>query len=129
LCFTIRPQDAMVSGGVLPQPLPLMEAMNIMAGLTKAFPDLKIDVQQVTVNGNQATVKVTWGGTNSSPWSVSMPGGGMSTIPASGKKVSVKDAYILTVQGEKVSKMVVDSPADGGIPAALMMVGARLPGM
>jgi predicted ester cyclase len=121
--------DAMVSGGVLPKPMPLMESMNIMAGLAKAFPDLKIDVQQVSVKDNQATVKVTWGGTNSGPWSISMPGGEMSTIPASGKKVSVKDTYILTVKGDKVSQMQVDSPADGGIPAALMMVGAKLQGM
>ena len=48
--------DAMASGGVLPQPMPAMEAFNIVAGLKTAFPDLKFEVEQVTVNGNQATV-------------------------------------------------------------------------
>ena len=119
--------DAMASGGVLPQPIPMMEAMKVMAGLTTAFPDLKFDVQQVTVNGNQATVKAKWSGTNSGPLSLPMPG--MPTIPATGKKVSVKDAYIITVQGDKVSHMQVESPADGGIPGALAQIGVKMPSM
>src|SRR5512141_438560 len=87
--------DAMASGGVLPQPIPAMEAMKFMDGLTTAFPDLKFDVQQVTVNGNVATVNAVWSGKNSGPLSLPMPG--MPTIPATGKKVSVKDTYLLTV--------------------------------
>ena len=119
--------DAMASGGVLPQPIPMMEAMKIMAGLTTAFPDLKFNIQQVIVNGNQATVKAQWGGTNTGPLNLQMPG--MATIPATGKRVSVKDTYIVTVQGDKVSHMQVESPADGGIPAALAQLGVKMPGM
>ena len=119
--------DAMASGGVLPQPVPAMEAFKVTSGLFAAFPDLKIDVQQVTVNGNQATVKVQLGGTNSGPLSLPIPG--MRTIPASGKKVSVKDAYIVTVQGDKISHFQVISPADGGIPAMLAQLGVKMPGM
>ena len=37
--------DAMASGGVLPQPIPAMEALKVTAGLTTAFPDLKFDIQ------------------------------------------------------------------------------------
>ncbi len=119
--------DAMASGGVLPQPIPVMEAMKVMAGLTAAFPDLKFDIQQVTVNGNQATVKAQWGGTQSGTLSLPMPG--MPTIPPTGKKVSVKDTYVITVQGDKVSHMTVESPADGGIPAALAQLGVKMPSM
>ena len=119
--------DAMASGGVLPAPIPAMEAMKVMAGLTTAFPDLKFDIQQVTVNGNQATVKAQWSGTNTGPLSLPMPG--LPTIPATGKKVSVKDAYIVTVQGNKVSHLQVESPADGGIPAALAQLGVKVPAM
>jgi predicted ester cyclase len=118
--------DAMASGGVLPQPIPVMEAMKVMAGLTTAFPDLKFNVQQVTVNGNQATVKALWSGTNTGPLSL-MPG--MPTVPPTGKKVSVKDTYVVTVQGDKVSHMQVDSPADGGIPAAMAQIGVKMPSM
>jgi len=119
--------DAMASGGVLPQPVPMMEAMKVMSGLTTAFPDLKFNVQQVTVNGNQATVKAEWSGTNTGPLSLPMPG--VPTIPATGKKVSVKDTYILTVQGDKVSHMQVESPTDGGIPGAIAQLGLKIPSM
>ena len=118
--------DAMASGGVLPQPIPAMEAMKVMAGLSTAFPDLKFDVQQVTVNGNQATVKAQWSGTQTGPLSL-MPD--MPSIPPTGKKVSVQDAYIITVQGDKVSHMQVDSPAGGGIPGALAQLGVKMPAM
>ena len=93
--------------------------------LTAAFPDLKFDIQQVMVNGNQATVKAQWGGTQSG--ALSLPG--MPAIPPTGKKVSVNDAYVITVQGDKVSHMTVESPADGGIPAAVAQLGVKLPGM
>jgi predicted ester cyclase len=119
--------DAMASGGVLPQPIPAMEAMKVMDGLMTAFPDVKFDVQQVTVNGNQATVKAMWSGTNTGALSLPMPG--MPNIPPTGKKVSVKDTYVVTVQGDKVSHMQIDSPADGGIPGALAQLGVKMPGM
>jgi predicted ester cyclase len=119
--------DAMASGGVLPQPIPVMEAMKVVAGLKTAFPDIKFDIQQVTVKGNEATVKTVWSGTNTGALSLPMPG--MPSIPPTGKKVSVKDAYVFTVQGEKVSRMRVESPADGGIPAALAQLGVKMPGM
>ena len=119
--------DAMASGGVLPQAIPMMEALKMMSGLTTAMPDLKFDIQQVTVNGNQATVKAQWGGTQTGPLSLPMPG--MPTIPPTGKKVSVKDTYVITVQGDKVSHIRVESPADGGIPAALAQLGVKTPGV
>ena len=119
--------DAMASGGALPQPIPVMEAMKMMDGLTTAFPDLKFEVQNVTVNGDKATVNAVWSGTNTGALSLPMPG--MPSIPATGKKVSAKDTYIVTVKGDKVSHMEVRSPADGGIPGALAQMGVKMPGM
>jgi predicted ester cyclase len=124
---TMVTTDAMASGGVLPQPIPIAEAMKVMDGLMTAFPDLKFEVKQVTVNGNQATVNTMWSGRNSGPLSLPMPG--MPAIPATGKTVSVKDTYIVTVEGDKVSHMQIDSPADGGLPAALAQMGVKMPGM
>jgi predicted ester cyclase len=119
--------DAVASGGVLPQAIPALEALKIMGGLIAALPDFKFDIQQVTVNGDQATVKVRWSGTQTGPLNLPMPG--MPTIPPSGKKVSVKDAYLITVRGDKVSHMHVESPADGGIPAMLAQLGVKTPVM
>lgn len=119
--------DAMASGGVLPQPIPMMEALKVMAGLTTAFPDIKFDIEQVTVNGDQATVKATWSGTNTGAMSLPIPG--MAPIPATGKKVSVKDVYVVMVKGDKVSHFMVESPAGGGVPGALAQMGVKMPGM
>ena len=119
--------DAVAAGGVLPQPIPAKEAISLMSALNTAFPDLKFDIQNVTVKGNQATVQAVWSGTNNGDLNMPMPG--MPSIPATGKKVSVKDTYIVTVQGDKVSRMEVDSPPDGGIPAALDQIGVKVPGM
>ncbi len=119
--------DAMASGGVLPQPIPAMEALKVTAGLTTAFPDIKFDIQRVSIDGDRATVDVIWRGTNTG--SLSLPIPGMSTIPATGKKVSVKDSYILTVKGDKVSHFQIKSPADGGIPAAIEQLGVKVPSM
>jgi predicted ester cyclase len=119
--------DALASGGVLLQPIPAMDALNIMTGLTDAIPDLKFDIESVTANGNQATVKAKWGGTQTGTLNLGMPG--MPAIPPTGKKVSVKDTYVVTVQGDKVSHIHVTSPDDGGIPAALAQLGVKMPGM
>jgi hypothetical protein len=119
--------DAVVSGGVLPQPAPMMEAMGIMGGLATAMPDLSIDIDQVTVSGNDATVKVHLSGTQSGPLSLPLPG--MPTVPPTGKEALVKDAFVITVQGDKVSHMHVESPVDGGIPGVLAQLGVKFPGM
>ena len=117
--------DAVAAGGVLPQPISAKEAIGLMRALNAAFPDLKFDIQNVMANGNRATVQAVWSGTNNGD--LSMPG--MPSVPATGKQVSVKDTYIITVQGDKVSRIEVNSPPDGGIPAALGQIGVAGSGM
>jgi predicted ester cyclase len=119
--------DAVAAGGVLPQPIPASESIKMIRALKVAFPDLKFDIQNVTVKGNQAVVQAIWSGTNKGPLNMPLPG--LQSIPATGKQVSVKDTYIVTVQGDKVSRLEVDSPPDGGIPAALGQIGVKVPGM
>ena len=119
--------DAMASGGVLPQPMPAREAFKVTASLFSAFPDIKFDVKEVMVNGNQATVKAIVSGTQTGTLNIDMPG--IPSLPPTGKKVSAKDAYIVTVVGDKVSHFQVDSPADGGIPAMLAQLGVKIPAM
>ena len=105
----------------------MMEATGIMGGLVTAMPDLSIDIDQATVTGNEATVEVQLSGTQSGPLSLPLPG--MPTIPPTGKKALVKDAFVITVQGDKVSHMHVESPIDGGIPAVLAQLGVKPPDM
>ena len=119
--------DAVSAGGVLPQPIPAKEAIRLLTALKTAFPDLKFDIKNVTVKGNQAVVQAVWSGTNKGPLNMPLPG--LPSIPATEKQVSVKDTYIVTVEGDKVSRLEVDSPPDGGIPAALGQIGVKVPGM
>jgi predicted ester cyclase len=120
-------EDAVASGGMLPQAMPAMEAFNMIGGLMSGFPDLKFDVHQVTVNGNQATVHAQVSGTHTGNLNLPLPG--VPMIPVTGKRVSAPDTYIVTVDGDKVSRMQVDSPPDGGLPALLAQLGVKLPGM
>lgn len=120
--------DAMASGGVLPQPTPAMEAFSLIGGLKAAFPDLKFEVEQVTVDGNQARVKTQISGTNTGALSLPMPGM-PSNLPPTGKKVSAEDVFVVTVEGDKVSHLHVDSPAGGGLPGILAQLGVKIPGM
>ena len=48
--------------------------MKVTSGLLTAFPDFKIDIQNVAVNGDQVTVKVQWSGTQSGPLSLPSTG-------------------------------------------------------
>jgi Sigma-70 region 2 len=45
------------------------------------------------------------------------------------RRVAINRAYVVTVRGDKVSHMHVESPADGGIPAALEQLGVEVPAM
>lgn len=117
--------DAMASGGILPKPLPAMEAFGLVGALKAAFPDIKYEPLQVTVNGDKARVKFQMTGTQTGALSLPMPGLPPS-IPPSGKKVKVEDIFVVTVQGEKISHLEVDSPADGGIPAILAQLGVKM---
>jgi predicted ester cyclase len=121
--------NAMASGGVFPpgQEVPISEATKMMGGFTTAFPDVKFEIRQVTVHGNEATVKATWSGTNTGAIAIPIPG--MPNVPATGKKVSVEDVYVVTVEGDKVTHLRVDSPADGGVPGALKQLGVKMPTM
>ncbi len=118
---TMVTADAMASGGVLPKEIPITEALKVTAGLLTAFPDFKIDIENLKVDGDRAWVKVKWSGTQTGP--LSLPG--MPTIPATKKKVLVDDGYVVTVRGDKVSHFEIQSPADGGIPAAIAQLGGK----
>ena len=117
--------DAIASGGILPQPLPAMEAFGLVGALKAGFPDIKYEPLQVTVNGDKARVKFQMTGTQTGPLSLPIPGL-PATIPPSGKKVKVEDVFVVTVQGDKISHLEVDSPADGGIPAILTQLGVKM---
>jgi predicted ester cyclase len=118
--------DAMASGGALPQALPIAEVIKNAVPFSTAMPDYKVEFDSVVLNGNEATVNVHMSGTQTGLFKV---GFGFPDVPATGKKVWVKDAMVVTVQGDKVSKVRIESPADGGLPALLAQLGVQMPAM
>jgi hypothetical protein len=119
--------DAMESGGMLPQAMPLVEGLKSPSPLMTAFPDGKVEIDSIKVDGNQATVSVHLNGTQTGPFSFGVPG--VPDLPPTGKKAGMKDRFVVTVQGDKVSNVLIDSPADGGLPALLAQLGYKMPGM
>ena len=87
-----------------------------------AAPDLKFTIQDVAVQGDNATVTVQMSGTHTRLLTGSQPE--IPTIPATGKNFSVPDTFVFTVQGDKISAMHVDSPAHGGLEEILKLLAA-----
>ena len=83
----------------------------------QAFSDFNYDIENVTGDGNQMSVDMRVSGTHDGP----LPG--TPPIPPTGKKFSVLDKMILTLRGDKLATLRLDSPADGGPDEALKQLG------
>ena len=65
----------------------------------QGFPDVKGTITNAVASGNTVTQEITWEGTHTGP--LTGPGG---TIPASGKRMVVRGAWVLTFQGDKIKE-------------------------
>ncbi len=83
----------------------------------QAFSDFNYHIENLTGDGNQMSVDVRVSGTHDGP----LPG--TPPIPPTGKKFSVPDKMILTLRGDKLAAMRLESPADGGPGEALKQLG------
>jgi len=95
----------------------------VIEALRAAMPDFKIAIEKLTVQGDLATVETKWRGTQTAALNVP----GMPVVPPSGKKVLVNDNFVVTVHGDKVTHLQVESPVGGGIPGALAQLGVKTP--
>ena len=68
-------------------------------GWKQAFPDVKGTITNVLATGNTVTMQITWEGTHTGPLA-----GPAGTIPASGKRVTVRAANVITFAGEKIKE-------------------------
>lgn len=89
-----------------------------MAVMLAAFPDWHYEVHAITAQGERVIVELTAIATHTAPLQM----GGM-TLPPTGKRVSVPDRFIFTVQNEHIVELQVDSPPDGGAPAMMRQLG------
>ena len=63
-----------------------------------SFPDGKLTVHATVAEGNTLAAEYTFSGTNTGP--LVLPTG--QTLPATNKTVSIRGAYVVTVEGDKV---------------------------
>jgi len=95
--------------------------------IKEAMPDYRWGVQTMNTQGNQITVTMRWTGTHSGILRLSGFVPGAPDVPPSGKKLSVADKFIFTVQGDKITRVHIDSPTDGGLVGMLQQLGIQLP--
>ena len=69
-------------------------------GWRKAMPDVNGTITGAVANGDTAVLEVTWTGTQTGP----LVGPGV-TIPASGKRLVTRAAFVFTIQGKKIQAM------------------------
>ena len=68
-------------------------------GWKQAFPDVKGTITTAVASGNTVTLEITWEGTHTG--ALEGPGG---AIPASGKRMVTRGAWLLTFQGVKIKE-------------------------
>ena len=68
-------------------------------GWRTAFPDARGTVTSAAASGNTVTLEITWEGTQDG--ALEGPAG---TIPASGKRVSMRAVQVLTFEGEQIKE-------------------------
>lgn len=94
-----------------------------MDAILKAFPDWKYDLESLDANGKRVTVTVTAIATHTAPLKLA----GMPAVPATGKRVSVPDRFVFTVENDQVTELKIDSPPNGGTAAMLAQLGIKAP--
>lgn len=120
LTLSYATHDATANGGILPQEIPLVAALQVMGGLYGGISDFNVVIQNIEEQGNTVAVEFQWGGTHDG--ALNLTPAGLPMIPPTGKPIWVDDLFIFTFTGNKISAVKVDSPIGGGIPGALAQV-------
>ena len=102
--------DDLVVNNFMPQPIGLEEFKALNAANLAAFPDWHFDIKQIQTQGDKATVTVQVSGTQNGP--INFPG--MPSIPASGKKVSVRtnSSVLLQPTTSSIKWILIRLPAE-----------------
>ncbi len=121
-----------ISVGASPQRVSVAEAVQLVGALHTAMPDSTIAIRNMTVQDEQVVVFTRLTGTHTALLNLVRPGMQpmaeviMSVVPW-GKRVNVSDKFMLTVKGNQIAAMHVESPADDGMSTLLAQLGAATP--
>jgi hypothetical protein len=117
-------QDALGGGGVLPDTVPLRDALHVMESVWAAMSGFGMLVSSVEADGDSAAVYFQWGGIHDGE--LSLPGTDLPAIPATGSRVWVDDAIVLRFSGGRLASLRFASPEHGGIEGALAQIGQTI---
>ena len=77
----------------------VQENIALAKGWKTAFPDVKGTITNAFASGDNVTVEITWQGTHTGPLE-----GPMGTIPATGKRITVKSVQVARLEGGKAKE-------------------------
>ncbi len=97
--------------------------------ILETLPDFQWNVQKATTQGNQVMVKMVWTGTHEGVFPLSAFVPGAPDIPPTGQRVSVRDTFIFTVDGNQIVDLNIASGPGEGLPEMLNQLGVQLPPM
>ena len=100
-------------------PITKQQSIEHNRGFFQAFSDFHFAIEDLTVQGNQVTVILRVTGTHDGL----LPG--TPPFPPTGKKFSVPDKLIITMNGDKLAAIRCESPADGGPAQAFKQLGIQ----
>lgn len=117
-------ENAVALGGILPDTLPIGGAFQVMKNLWAAMPDFHISHDVFEVVGDTVSITFCWGGTHTEKFDLGVPG--MPAILPTCKPVLVLDRFDFIVEDDKIILLLINSPDNGGMPAALRQIGSMM---
>lgn len=115
-------ENAVALGGILPDTLPISVAFHVMRNLWTALPDFHIASEAFEVVGDTVSITFCWGGTHTGVFALGIPG--IPGILPTCKTVLVVDRFDFIVEGDEIILLSINSPENGGMPAALRQIGS-----
>lgn len=119
--------DDFTFSGATPVPLDKYQWIGVHRAISASMPsDFSFGYQFVRANGNHVSATVSLTGTHTGEMIPPIPG--LPTVPASGRKIALpKEKVEVTVTGDKVSNVAVETVPNGGFLGILKQMGAAVP--
>ena len=112
--------------GAVPEPIGAQEWLGLHDALNAGAPDFSFNIDQVEPHGDVTHITVALSGTHTEELNLSAMG--LPTVPATGKSFQLPSEEIaVTVEGGKVTSVVVPVVEGGGVMGILSQLGIEPP--
>jgi hypothetical protein len=112
--------------GVSPEPLSLTQFLGVHKAFNKGMPDFRFNYKIGSVSQNIVETKVKLSGTHTKEIPSPIPG--VNNIPPTNKSVRMPEEKVrFTFKDNKISGIVLEKVAGGGLPGVLKQLGVEVP--